>query len=141
AGGRSVLHTLLKRVAPESAVRKLRDRFGAGSRVDWGRNKVFQLPTDRHSFLRVNLRGREPEGIVAPGREYDTLLRHIESEFSALVNTDTGRPAVEAVFKIHELAPGPRVNELPDLGIVWNSEAPINTVESPRLGRFHLRVR
>src|SRR5262249_32089039 len=68
-------------------------------------------------------------------------LSHIESEFRALVNVDTGRPAVEAVFKIHELSPGPRVNELPDLAIVWNSAAPIATVESPRLGRFHLRVR
>jgi predicted AlkP superfamily phosphohydrolase/phosphomutase len=128
---RAALHSLLRRVAPESAVRKLRGRFGAASRIDWSRNKVFQLPTDRHSLLRVNLRGREPEGIVAPGREYDALLSHIESEFRALVNVDTGRPAVEAVCKIHELFPGPRVNELPDLGIVWNSDAPIATVESP----------
>jgi predicted AlkP superfamily phosphohydrolase/phosphomutase len=138
---RVALHALLKRLAPASAVRKLRDRFGATSRIDWSRNKVFQLPTDRNSFLRVNLRGREPQGIVAPGQEYAALLSHIESEFRALVNVDTGRPAVEAVFKIHELAPGPRVNELPDLGIVWSSDAPIITVESPRLGRLHLRAR
>jgi len=137
---RAALHGLLKRAAPESAVRRLRDRFGAGSSVDWSRNKVFQLPTDRNSFLRVNLRGREPEGIVSPGQEYDELLGLIESEFRALVNVDTGRPAVAAVFKIHEMSPGPRVNELPDLGIVWNSDAPIATVESPRLGRFNLRV-
>jgi predicted AlkP superfamily phosphohydrolase/phosphomutase len=137
---RAAVHGLLKSAAPESAVRKLRDRFGAASRTDWSRNKVFQLPTDRNSFLRVNLRGREPEGIVAPGAEYAALLTHIENEFRALVNVDTGRPAVEAVFKIHELAPGPRVNELPDLGIVWDSGAPITTVESPRLGRLHLRV-
>jgi predicted AlkP superfamily phosphohydrolase/phosphomutase len=101
----------------------------------------MHLPTDRNSFLRVNLRGREPDGIVAPGKEYDALLAHIESEFRALVNVDTGRPAVEEVYRIQELCPGPRVNELPDLAILWSSEAPIAAVESPRLGRFDLRVR
>jgi len=143
AGGRirAALHRLLRRAAPESAVRKLRHRFGVASRIDWSRNRVFQLPTDRNSFLRVNLRGREPAGIVAPGQEYDALLSHIESEFRALINVDTGRPAVEAVFKIHQLCPGPRVNELPDMGILWSTDAPIATVESPRLGRFHLPVR
>jgi predicted AlkP superfamily phosphohydrolase/phosphomutase len=137
---RSVLHKLLKQVAPESVVRKLRHRFGASSHIDWSRNRVFQLPTDRNTFLRVNLRGREPEGIVAPGKEYDDLLSQIESEFRALVNVDTGRPAVQEVYKIHRLCPGPRVNELPDLGILWRTEAPIATVESPRLGRFHVPV-
>jgi predicted AlkP superfamily phosphohydrolase/phosphomutase len=138
---RAALHNLLKRAAPESAVRKLRQRFGAASRIDWSRNRVFQLPTDRNSFLRVNLCGREPEGIVEPGREYEALLSHIEREFQALVNVDTGRPAVEAVFKIHQLCPGPRTHELPDLGILWSSDAPIATVESPRVGRLHLPVR
>jgi predicted AlkP superfamily phosphohydrolase/phosphomutase len=138
---RAALHALFKKIAPESVVRRLRRRFGAASYIDWSRTQVFQLPTDRNSFLRVNLRGREPAGIVAAGKEYDALLTHIESEFRALVNVDTGRPAVEAVFKIHELCPGPRVDELPDLAILWNSDAPIASVESPRLGRFELRVR
>ncbi len=138
---RAALHALLKKLAPESVVRGLRRRFGAASSVDWSRRQVFQLPTDRNSFLRVNLRGREPEGIVAPGKEYAALLTRIESEFRALVNVDTGRPAVEAVFKIHELCPGPRVHELPDLAILWSSDAPIASVESPRLGRFDIRVR
>ncbi|MBV8740767.1 MAG: alkaline phosphatase family protein [Sinobacteraceae bacterium] len=139
-GLRAALHRLLKTTAPPSAVRSLRTRFGAASGIDWSRNRVFQLPTDRNSFLRVNLRGREPEGTVTPGQEYEALLEQLEREFGALVNVDTGRPAVQAVFRIHELCPGPRVHELPDLGILWNSEAPIATVESPRLGRIHLPV-
>jgi predicted AlkP superfamily phosphohydrolase/phosphomutase len=137
---RSALHGILKRAAPASAVRKLRHRFGAASRTDWSRHSLFQLPTDRNTYLRVNLHGREPEGIVAPGKEYDDLLSLMESEFRALINVDTGQPAVEAVFKIHQLCPGRRNNELPDLGIRWNCDAPIATVESPRLGRLHLRV-
>ena len=137
---RSALQALIRRTAPASVVRKLRRRFGAAASVDWSRTQVFQLPTDRNSFLRVNLRGREPAGIVAPGKQYDALLAAIESEFRALVNVDTGRPAVEAVFRIHELCPGPRVDELPDLAIMWSADAPLSCVESPRVGRVSLRI-
>ncbi len=137
---RTALHRVLKRAAPQAAVRSLRNRFGAASERDWGRNRVFQLPTDRNSFLRVNLRGREPAGTVTPGEESEALLLHLEREFGALINVDTGRPAVQGIFRIQELCPGPRAHELPDLGILWNCEAPIATVESPRLGRIHLPV-
>jgi predicted AlkP superfamily phosphohydrolase/phosphomutase len=120
--------------------RILRRKFGAAARVDWTRTQVFQLPTDRNSYLRINLRGREPGGIVAPGAGYEQLLALIEREFRALVNVETGQPAVEEVFRVHELYPGPRVEDLPDLAILWSSAAPINIVESPRLGRLALRA-
>lgn len=139
-GTRRAMHSVLKKLAPESVVRRLRRRFGVNAHIDWSRTKAIHLPTDRNSFLRINLRGREPEGTVAPGKEYDELLSLIEREFRALVNVDTGRPAVEDVFKIQELCSGPRVNELPDLAILWSTAAPIAAVESPRLGRIDLRV-
>jgi predicted AlkP superfamily phosphohydrolase/phosphomutase len=129
---------LIKRLAPEFATTYLRHKFGVAARVDWNRTRVFQLPTDRNSYLRVNVRGREPSGIVARGREYDDVLSVLETELRAMVNLETGRPAVEDVFRIHELFPGPRVDDLPDLAVLWNAEAPINSVQSPRLGRMDI---
>ncbi|MFL6604768.1 MAG: alkaline phosphatase family protein [Steroidobacteraceae bacterium] len=132
---------LIKRLAPQFATTYLRHKFGVPSRIDWDRTRAFQLPTDRNSYLRVNVRGREPNGIVARGAEYQAVLSLLETEFRALVNVETGRPAVEEVFRIHELFPGPRVDDLPDLAVLWNSEAPINSVESPRLGRLDIPAR
>jgi predicted AlkP superfamily phosphohydrolase/phosphomutase len=132
--------SLIKRLAPEFATTFLRHRFGVPSRIDWNRTRVFQLPTDRNSYLRVNVRGREPNGIVARGKEYDDVLRLLEAELRALVNVETGLPAVEEVFKIHELFPGPRVDDLPDLAVLWNAGAPINSVQSPSLGRMDIRA-
>jgi predicted AlkP superfamily phosphohydrolase/phosphomutase len=132
---------LLKDLTPGFIQRGLRRRFGAAARVDWSRTCVFALPTDRNSYLRVNLRGREPEGIVARGAEYAALLARLEKEFLALVNAGTGRPAVEAVFRVHELYPGPRVDDLPDMAILWSSDAPLDALESPGLGRMQLRAR
>jgi predicted AlkP superfamily phosphohydrolase/phosphomutase len=131
--------SLIKRLAPEFATTFLRHRFGVPSRIDWSRTRVFQLPTDRNSYLRVNVRGREPNGIVARGKEYDDVLTLLEGELRALVNVETGRPAVEEVFKVHQLFPGPRVDDLPDLAVLWNAEAPINSVQSP-LGRMDIRA-
>jgi len=132
--------SLIKRLVPGFATTYLRHRFGVPSRIDWSRTQVFQLPTDRNSYLRVNVRGREPKGIVARGQQYDAVLTLLEAELRALVNVETGRPAVEEVFKVHELFPGPRVDDLPDLAVLWNAEAPINSVQSPRLGRIDVRA-
>jgi predicted AlkP superfamily phosphohydrolase/phosphomutase len=140
-GVRSVPRALVKGIAPEFIEQRLRRHFGAAARVDWSQTRVFLLPTDRNSYLRVNLEGREPEGIVGRGKEYAELLTFIEREFHALVNEETGKPAVEAVFRVHELFPGPRVDDLPDIAILWSSDAPINAVRSPRLGRIEIRVR
>ncbi|MBK6583372.1 MAG: alkaline phosphatase family protein, partial [Gammaproteobacteria bacterium] len=41
----------------------------------WRSSGAFALPgLDGFSALRINLRGREPQGIIAPGREYDDYL-------------------------------------------------------------------
>src|SRR5882724_1401877 len=138
-GGR--VKELIKRLAPRFASAFLRHKFGVASRIDWKRTKVFQLPTDRNSYLRVNVRGREPDGVVARGQEYADLLRFIEAELRALVNVETGRPAVEEVFKLHELFPGPLVDELPDLVVLWSAEAPLNSIQSPRLGRLDIPIK
>jgi predicted AlkP superfamily phosphohydrolase/phosphomutase len=132
--------SLIKRLAPDFATTFLRRHFGVPSRIDWSRTRAFQLPTDRNSYVRINVRGREPNGIVARGKEYQDVLRLLETELRALVNVETGRLAVEEVFKIHELFPGPRVDDLPDLAVLWNAEAPINSVQSPRLGRLDIRA-
>lgn len=131
---------LVRKLAPEFVRNFLRRRYGAASRVDWSRTRVFHLPTDRNSYLRVNLRGREPAGIVEPGREYDELLSRLEKEFRALVNAETGKPAVDEVFRPREMFPGPRIDDLPDLVILWSAAAPINCVESPSVGRISQRA-
>jgi predicted AlkP superfamily phosphohydrolase/phosphomutase len=138
---RSALGALIKGVAPEFIWQRLRRQFGAAVCADWSQTRVFLLPTDRNSYLRVNLRGREPQGIVSPGKEYRELLTFIASELRALVNVKTGQPAVEEVFKIHELYPGPRVDDLPDMAILWRSDAPLDAVKSPRLGQVEIKIR
>jgi predicted AlkP superfamily phosphohydrolase/phosphomutase len=108
----------LGRVIPH----RLRERLNAGPlriRADWSRTRAFALPSDHSGSLRVNLRGREPEGIVEPGTEYEALLGRIRSDLEQLVDGQTGLRAVERVVVAAEAFGGGPPWRLPDVVIHW----------------------
>lgn len=84
--------------------------------------------------IRINVIGREPAGLVAPGREYDELCRSLEAELLALVNVETGKPAARRVLRPAELFEGPGVEGMPDLLVEWEQGSPIRSVASPTVG-------
>jgi len=55
--------------------------------IDWSRTKVFLT----NNYIWVNTKGREPHGIVEPGREFDTVLDQAISVLSAVRDPRTGR--------------------------------------------------
>ena len=101
---------------------------------NWKLSKVFQVPSDFSGTLRINLKGREPEGIISPGKEYDEVCSEIENAFMELVNPDTGKNAVKEVIKVRDRYNGKYINDLPDVIIKWEGESPINSLYSPRIG-------
>jgi predicted AlkP superfamily phosphohydrolase/phosphomutase len=115
----------------------LRDHLGAreqAANIDWSKTRAFTLPTDLEGCIRINLRGREPEGIVEPGREYSDLCEEIRARLVELTNPASGVPAVRHVWIRNEVFPGERQEQLPDLIVTWNDEAPFTTLASPRFG-------
>jgi predicted AlkP superfamily phosphohydrolase/phosphomutase len=65
--------------------------------------------------LYVNLRGRELQGIVSPGPEYEALLEDLTRRLKALVDPRTGQPVVETVMRREEIYNGPYADQAPDL--------------------------
>jgi predicted AlkP superfamily phosphohydrolase/phosphomutase len=88
------------------------------SEADWAKTRAFALPSINTGFLRVNLRGREPEGIVDPDGGYDELLGEIETELGKLKDARTGERVVERITRTATFAGGPPA-ALPDLFIEW----------------------
>ena len=120
------------------ALRPLLRRVTGSERYDWSRSRVFPLAEVGNTYLRVNLRGREPQGIVA-SNDYEALLAELEQALRALINPATGTPAVADVVRPRLVFPGPLRDHLPDLGIVWRCDAPVTALESAAVGRIEGR--
>ena len=134
---KSLVPPSTRRLIADSLPWWIRDQIGAreqAGNIDWSRTRAFTLPTDLEGCIRINLKGREPEGIVEPGAEYEALCRELRSELEALTNPDTGAVAVRNVWIRNEIFPGERQEHLPDVIVTWNDAAPFTTLTSPRIG-------
>ncbi len=99
------------------------------------------------SGVRLNLRGREPSGIVEPGAQEDALVASLRDGLCGIVDADTGTPAVREVRRTGELYDGPMLGALPDLLVGWNPDFRLGSrvlgrgagarcrLTSPRIGR------
>jgi predicted AlkP superfamily phosphohydrolase/phosphomutase len=101
---------------------------------DWRWSRAFPLPSDFNGAIRINLKGREPEGRVEPGAEYEALCDELIEEISKLINVDTGKMAVSKVIRVDRIHKGEYLDELPDIVVRWTSDAPIRGLYSPRIG-------
>jgi predicted AlkP superfamily phosphohydrolase/phosphomutase len=113
--------------------------FWRAGRADWSRTKAFSMTADVHGYVRINLRGREAQGIVDPGKEYDRVCTQVTEGLLTFVDSDTGEPVVQEVRRIDELFPaGGRRDALPDLIVRWAPSPCANTrvIESPRFGHI-----
>lgn len=82
--------------------------------IDWSQTKAYSFGNIGQIY--VNLRGREPQGIVTPGREYEALLDEITSALFRL--TDNGQPVVDAVYRGRDVYHGPYASYGPDLNVI-----------------------
>jgi predicted AlkP superfamily phosphohydrolase/phosphomutase len=98
-----------------------RPSFYAGLPYDWSRTKVF--PVGHFGKLFVNLKGREPQGIVEPGTEYESLCERLTEELMQWENPVNGAPLVKSVKRREDLYSGPFKDRMPDLSIEWTDYA------------------
>ncbi len=107
------LRRLLGRMAgTASNERVLTAQFRTGT--DWERTTVYALPNLFDGHFRVNLRGRDPNGVVEPGKEYLEVLEQLEADLSNLVDPVTDAPAVDRMSRCVDLF-GDVSDVLPDL--------------------------
>lgn len=103
--------------------------------ADRSRRKCFVVPhNDNSGAIRINLIGREPQGKVNPGTEYDTYCESLTKELMDLVNLDNGKPLVEQVVRVKDHFEGECTDDLPDLLVIWHRPEQILAVGSPKIG-------
>jgi predicted AlkP superfamily phosphohydrolase/phosphomutase len=103
--------------------------------VDWTKTQAFMVPSGDCGYLRLNLSGRERDGIVDP-KNADQILDHIASGLLTFRDPDGG-PAVKNVEcvsrSLKERVPS---NPFPDLIVHWSDRLPphLAGVNSPEFG-------
>jgi predicted AlkP superfamily phosphohydrolase/phosphomutase len=102
--------------------------------LDWRTTRAFAHPAENQGYVRLNLRGRERDGIVAP-EDADELMDEIAAGLLTFVDLD-GSPAVASVDRVADLfGSGDRAHQLPDLIVRWTAR-PATRIAGLRSDRF-----
>ncbi|MEA3335526.1 MAG: alkaline phosphatase family protein [Chloroflexota bacterium] len=118
----------LRRNLPTQWRERLRHRMPAGMRanlfarhmnlsnVDWSETQVYRFKIfPSVEGIVVNMVGRQSEGIVSPGDEYERLCEHLVEMLAELTDPDTGVPIVARASRREELFEGPYLDDIPDI--------------------------
>lgn len=85
--------------------------------VDWSRTKAYTFGL---GGLYLNLKGREAEGIVAPGEEAEAFKAELIGKLNGLPDPKTGETGIREVYSANSLYKGPYLREAPDLIVGYN---------------------
>ncbi len=119
----------------------LRRFFLSFDDVDWTRTRAFAL--GHIGQIYINLQGRQPNGIVAPGAEYEKLRDEIRNELLKLRHPDTNEQLIARVLNREEIYHGDLLDNTPDLLLLpadfkyvafGESEFASNKIVGPTLG-------
>lgn len=88
-------------------------RVAASRDVDFTQAKAY--PPDNSGSVFINVKGRQPNGIVEPGAEYEALRDKVIRILSELEDPGTGKRVAARVWRREEIWPGPCVAQMPDV--------------------------
>jgi|Deesub1362A_J573_1020465.scaffolds.fasta_scaffold00240_41 predicted AlkP superfamily phosphohydrolase/phosphomutase len=106
------------RVSQQTRLFLLNKFFFSTSDIDWSKTKAFASGVT--GGITINMEGRQPKGIVKPGKEYEDLREELADKLKQLVDPDTGDKIVANVYKREEIYQGPYLSEAPDLIVTPN---------------------
>lgn len=102
----------------------------------WPRMKAFALPSVADGYVRLNVIGREAQGLVAP-EAFGEVCAQLIASLLELVNARTGRPIVREVIRVrHDPFDADPRQPPADLIVVCHEDGAVDVVDSPRIGRI-----
>jgi predicted AlkP superfamily phosphohydrolase/phosphomutase len=110
----------LKTTAADGSAKKLDDMFSGGSffpNVDWSKSRAYSLGL---GGIFINLKGREGQGAVAQGTEYEEVRQEIMRRIREYRDPDTGGQVIQGVYRREDIFSGPEIGEAPDLQLSFH---------------------
>ena len=91
----------------------LKTLFLSFADVDWSRTVAYSLGNVGQVYL--NVAGREPQGVVQPGEEYEQVRAQIMERLAQLRDPATGENVVESIYRREEIYHGDRLEQAADI--------------------------
>jgi predicted AlkP superfamily phosphohydrolase/phosphomutase len=97
--------------------------------VDWSRTVAFSK--GNYGQIFINLRGRDTNGIVEPGAEYDSVMRRIIDKLRGLVDPETRQTLIGPIWRREDLYTGSHSDQSPDIQFLPSDMAnkPLGTLD------------
>ena len=93
--------------------------------IEWSQTKAFGK--GHYGNICINVKGREPGGIVAPGTEYERVRDAICHDLETWINPLINQPAVKRAWRKEEVYSGHRAEHAPDIVVEWNDYAYVSS--------------
>jgi predicted AlkP superfamily phosphohydrolase/phosphomutase len=94
--------------------------------IDWKGTRAYS--DSLFANVRVNLKGRERDGVVNPGAEYDSLVAHLVGGLAGLRDSKSGEKIVSDVLLGEAIYEGPHRGKAPDILIRWREDIVISGI-------------
>lgn len=85
--------------------------------VDWTKTRAYALGL---GGLYINQKGRESQGIVSAGKETEDLKKELSEKLAGLRDEQQDDVAINTIYDIDELPPGPYKENAPDFVVGYN---------------------
>jgi predicted AlkP superfamily phosphohydrolase/phosphomutase len=89
------------------------------SPIEWDRTRAYTSVVSTGEGVSVNLKGREPQGIVDP-KDYEKVREELYQSLSQFRDPETGAAPIRKIYRKEEVMHGPFFEEAPDLLLVPN---------------------
>ena len=82
--------------------------------IVWNKTKAYFVANNVQG-INVNLKGREPQGIIEPGEEYERIRDQIITELYRLKDPYTFENVIEEIYRKEDLFQGEYLDSAPDI--------------------------
>lgn len=131
------IRSTIRRLVPGPLRRRLQQAAGSlPAPLTSPLTKAVALPADVSGYVRLNLKGREPNGSVAPGAEAEAELASLRRALLELEDPASGERIVSGIVSADEAFGPDRHPDVPDLMVSFRTD--LGTLEACRSERVGL---
>lgn len=119
---------------PTRVVEQTRSLTMNVAQINWSSTCAFRFPMNTPAEgIEINVAGRQPNGIVQPGDEYEQVRQHIIEQARELTDPETGSPIVAHAYRREEIYSGAYMELMPDVVLIFHNGYTPGTRTAPPL--------